>query len=612
MKFSILSLLSLSAFHLPIFSAAQGLSDGPLTQPVVLSSVTPNLEIDLSLAEGQHSTVAATTFNTRLLGGSLPGPTLRIRRGEWLYVNFENDLVEQPGTNTRQGEFAWPDSTNLHFHGPHISGERPGDDTTLVIDPGESFRFEVFVPEDHMGGIHWMHPHRHGSGALQIGGGAAMVVVIEDREGELPVEVENAEEIILMVQLFDNDTFESRIVPQSRDGLFNLVTANGVDDDFRLVNGQYKPTLEIIAGDWQRWRVVFGSWDRNPLDLEMDTNGVCEMILLSKDGIYINDYPRPIDKYPIPTGGRTDIMVRCRATGQFTVTDYGGDLFTLNVVGPSNGAGIDVSTPATEGFVFQRPSYLTDLRSSTPTPGCSCDTYLNRNQMNGLSYNPTRFLHTVALGSIVERTIEGVDNHPYHQHVYPFQLQQFFGISSEDNDYYKLGDYHDSLMVRSSDTVRVRYLANNFVGRMTVHCHRVDHSDRGMLSAEDIVDGGVCRCSPRSNAVGFTRGPTSAPTPPPTPPPTSPRTSPPTSPPTSAPTSAPTSSPTSSPTPSPTQGAAPTSAPTKTPTRDAVPTSAPTQGISYCENCKTIWAKTLRVKDVANCARKCVKKTEFI
>jgi len=520
MKSSILSLLYLSAFHLPIFSADEvGLSDGALTQPAVLSSASGGLTIDLSMVEGAHDTVAATVFNTRLLGGSLPGPTVRVRSGEWLYVNFENDLVEQPGANVAGGnsDFNFPDSTNIHFHGPHVSGERPGDDTTLSIDPGESYQYEVFFPETHIGGTHWMHPHRHGSGTLQIGGGAAMVLIVEDNAGDVPVEVENAEEIILMVQLFDTDTFDTEVVPESRDGLFDLTRADGVLPIFRLVNGQYRPVLDIIAGEWQRWRVVFGSWEKYPLDLVVESGGKCEMNLLAKDGIYITDYPRPINMYRIPTGGRADIMVRCSVAGEYTVIDYEGDLFTLNVVEPPNGAEIDVSIPATEGFVFERPPYLIDLQSRTPATGCSCETKMDKRQMNGMSYDSDVFIHTVALGSVVERKLIGLQDHPYHQHVYPFQLHQFFGtnIKPDDSAYFKLGDYHDSLFIGTSNEVTVRYLPTEYAGRMTVHCHRVDHSDKGMLSAEDIVDGGVCSCSVVSAieededyGSGFTRAPT--------------------------------------------------------------------------------------------------------
>lgn len=315
-----------------------------------------------------------------------------------------------------------------------------------------------------------------------------------------------------------------RYAARSRDQLFELEPNVQIGNEFLLVNGQYRPVLEIVAGEWQRWRVVFAGYDRNPLDLRMVSGGVCEMNLLAKDGIYINDYPRPIDFYPIATAGRADIMVRCSESGTFVVESYLGELFTINIVNPSGGAAaIDVSTPATSGFQFPQAGYLNDLQNTEPTPGCACDTFLANNQLNGLSYSPNVFLHTIAEGSIVERTLEGIANHPYHQHVYPFQLVEFNGISGSDADYHKVGDYHDTIMIRSSNTAVIRYEANNFLGRMAVHCHRLTHSDVGMLTHEDVVDpaqGGVCDCSPKFSGGGFTRNPVAPPTTPPIPPPT--------------------------------------------------------------------------------------------
>lgn len=153
MKLYLLSSLFLTASYLQNNAVFAQLSDGALQQPSVLSqSTSGDFTIDLSLAEGQHETVAATTFNTRLLGGTLPGPTIRVKKGEWLYVNFSNDLVAQPGSNTAPNEYNYPDSTNLHFHGGHVSGERPGDDTSLIIDAGTSYQYKVFFPQFHMGG----------------------------------------------------------------------------------------------------------------------------------------------------------------------------------------------------------------------------------------------------------------------------------------------------------------------------------------------------------------------------------------------------------------------------------------------------------------------------
>ena len=102
------------------------------------------------------------------------------------------------------------------------------------------------------------------------------------------------------------------------------------------------------------------------------------------------------------------------------------------------------------------------------------------------------------------------------EHVYPFQLIDFGQDLGDDatRDYFQIGDYHDSLFTPSNNETVIRYLPEEFLGRMAVHCHRLTHSDRGMLTAEDVVDpanGGTCSCSPRFNATRITRAPTRAP-----------------------------------------------------------------------------------------------------
>lgn len=128
------------------------LSDGPLVQPPTIESSNGELDITLSLEEADHESVVASTFHTRLFDGRLPGPTLAIRRGEWLRINFQNELTPQPDANHNHNEFSSPDTSNLHFHGAHVSGELPSDDVTYPIPPQQSFQYQSFFPEFHMPG----------------------------------------------------------------------------------------------------------------------------------------------------------------------------------------------------------------------------------------------------------------------------------------------------------------------------------------------------------------------------------------------------------------------------------------------------------------------------
>ena len=99
----------------------------------------------------------------------------------------------------------------------------------------------------------------------------------------------------------------------------------------------------------------------------------------------------------------------------------------------------------------QIPAYLQPLTNAAISNGCSCQTRLGGqcqdgapNCINGLGFDPHRFLHTVALGSVIERDLRGVNAHPYHQHVYPFQLvDNVDDLTGTSADYFRLGDWHD-------------------------------------------------------------------------------------------------------------------------------------------------------------------------
>ena len=52
-------------------------------------------------------------------------------------------------------------------------------------------------------------------------------------------------------------------------------------------------------------------------------------------------------------------------------------------------------------------------------------------------------------------------------------------------------------MIENLDVVTVRYLPTTHLGRIMLHCHRLDHEDNGMMAQEDVLDpneGGRCQC----------------------------------------------------------------------------------------------------------------------
>jgi FtsP/CotA-like multicopper oxidase with cupredoxin domain len=60
------------------------------------------------------------------------------------------------------------DPTNLHTHGPHISGDGNGDNPFRSVESGGCINYYWDIPSDHMGGTHWMHSHHKKSGLRQV------------------------------------------------------------------------------------------------------------------------------------------------------------------------------------------------------------------------------------------------------------------------------------------------------------------------------------------------------------------------------------------------------------------------------------------------------------
>jgi len=497
----------------------------------------------------------STKFMTRALGGSVPGPTLMVSPGTTMRVIFKNKLTYQPesfssrkvvevdGENVftteldlrRLNKFNDPDIANLHFHGLHVSGVLPSDDTTLEVLPQEEYEYVIDIPAHHEPGLHWVHPHHHGSSTLQLVGGAALALIVKDPEvadvdsstGLLPAEIREAPQRVMVFQDWDlsealqtarhaNDLLITESFTQIKGG-------ESIGQRFVTVNGKYQPITEIQAGKWERWRILYAGWQDLPLELGFTSEGnpaECEFHMLAKDGIYLSDYPRgPMmtsKNMPIPPGGRADFMVRCNKAGATTRFEALGRQNTLVVNCVEGDAETTALSPllgdefaANPAVVQQRsansltawtksssdlPEYLQSVATTAASDGCTCKTefsgYDDTSRVNGLIYRPgNNFMHTSYLGAVVERSLKGMHEHSYHQHVYPYQLIDFPNQeSTADNEYFKIGDWHDTYLDQSQNggVVTIRYKTTDIAGKIMVHCHNTLHADNGMIQKEYV------------------------------------------------------------------------------------------------------------------------------
>eukprot|EP00931_Biecheleriopsis_adriatica_P044969 TRINITY_DN25772_c2_g1_i1.p1 TRINITY_DN25772_c2_g1~~TRINITY_DN25772_c2_g1_i1.p1 ORF type:complete len:583 (+),score=93.09 TRINITY_DN25772_c2_g1_i1:191-1750(+) len=443
---------------------------------------------------------------TRVYNGMIPGPTISVLPGDRLSIDVHNELTDPMGSSGMNA-YHHPNSTNLHVHGLHVSPNAPSDDVFgMKQRPGESSRYIYALLPDHSPGTYWAHPHHHGSVVMQAGAGAASALLVRDPPGFLSPQLEALEDLTLMIQNLPLKLLQ-QAAEKSRDRLFNASDAQ----DVWLVNGAPEPVISMEPMVWHRLRLVMAgvsSW----LNLNF---GSCEVVLLAKDGIYIDDFPRSVQHVQLPPGGRADVVVRCpsgvgAAAAKHSVVSvaspvsgaakaFVGALFAIHATRPSTqGATAPSSAALLPWRPASRPSYLQDLRGSLTVPDCSCKTPLglggNSRWIDGhLFEGAHEYLHQWPVDAVAERSLSGVDKHSFHQHTWPFQLQE---APAGGDPYFKAGDWHDTYQNVMDSKARVRFSTVDYSGPEVVHCHALAHSDQGMIGVE-VVAGrgrGACTC----------------------------------------------------------------------------------------------------------------------
>ena len=157
-----------------------------------------------------------------------------------------------------------------------------------------------------------------------------------------------------------------------------------------------------------------------------------------------------------------------------------GTLFTVNVADAGHTA-CDLPT-----FAVKRPCYLADLRAAgDPAAAEKFTVDLGPPpQINGETMPANHAVqHEFEVGTIQEWELLGVDGHPFHMHVNPFQLLDDDG----DSEYFQAGDWHDVLLVRNTGDHSVRFQTDYFTGKVIIHCHILEHEDEGMMQVLNIT-----------------------------------------------------------------------------------------------------------------------------
>jgi suppressor of ftsI len=539
-----------------------GGSGGPGGSPAAQYTLT---------AQYATRTISGRRIRTRTYDGMPFGPTLTVIPGQPLTVNLVNKLPPNPPENppkpingalipdvdTSMQAMRMPanvrmrpsrrrlsvdnnphgfNTTNLHVHGiqtiPHLFQPLgTGDPAAMMIEvePGTNYFYSFPIPEDHPSGLHWYHPHKHGSTDVQVSGGMAGLIVVRGPIDEVP-EIKAAREFFVVVQSLNvnksptEDLYEREYVAYKtkKEGgysygtQFTMLTVNGegvnwIDnsgDDpvleqltvpqydvrpgevvrVRLLNGTNGIPLALALPGFTSWQIGFDGVNLVAPKLK-DISGAGTPLVNEKN-LFTAPYRLAME------GNRIELLIQAPASpGSYKLSSlptkgisdsmYGNiDLVEFVVSGEPVKMGIPASLPRPE----REYPLVTDADLVDSPKRFRFSQGKNDQLLMGFGFTVNDRLYemlecptTVKRGTCEEWIIENdtEEAHPFHIHMISFQVEEVAGIKKDS-------EIWDTFIIppkigETLGELRIRMRFKQFHGKEVFHCHILPHEDTGMM-----------------------------------------------------------------------------------------------------------------------------------
>jgi len=400
------------------------------------------LHVALTAAAHTHSIggeqIAGYAYN-----GQTPGPTLRMKIGDTLIVDLQNDLDVE---------------TTIHWHG--VAAPYDMDGVTWQMAPvaaGDSFTYQF---EIHEAGTFWYHPHFDTESQVDLG--LYGVLIVED-----PAEPSADEELIMVFDAWD----------EVSDHTDEAADHHGLDPArvAWTVNGGLLPIYEGTGGTTARVRV-----------LNVSNTGYLDLPPMRQIGEDQGLLPAAIDdeRAVLGPGDRVEFEWLIEDSWTLQASPYSvnggeawGDDFDLLEI---EVASTDSATPVSWPFSGDRPSI---------DPGHTDIVYVFTGESGGEGWMinaeifPDVTVEELPLGAeaIVEIRNLSPAEHPFHMHGHHFEV---LSLGGEIPAFKRITD---TVNLPIGQALRIRLVADN-PGDWMTHCHILPHAHQGMMTVLRVLE----------------------------------------------------------------------------------------------------------------------------
>ena len=443
----------------------------PLFIPPPMTGTTFNLTLDQN-AKQFFTGPATQTYGYN--HGLFWGPTLIMKKGDFVRVNLTNNLI---------------DTTTTHWHGFHIPAIMDGGPHE-TIPAGTVWSPSFYIKN--RAATYWYHPHLHPTTQQQLTMGAGgLIIVQDDEEAALP-----------LPRTYGVDDFPIVLTSRRFTGAganANQFALNGAFGDYMLVNGTMNPQVSLPA-QIVRLRILDAEIARNH-NLGFSDNRT--FYVIGTDGGLLNA-PVPVTRMVMAVAERYEILLDLRGMTPGSSID----LMTYNSNQAAGYSGGQVGTTGANGSLLNNIDFVDlhiNIVAATSNAITSLPTKLVNNtywtsadvtnsrtvsltgvgglplSFDNLVYSSSVINQTVNFNAVEQWTLANVSNlsHSFHIHDIQFYLTSVPGGIPA----YMQG-WKDTFYLPQQSSVSFITKFDDFASNSNpfmFHCHFLQHEDGGLM-----------------------------------------------------------------------------------------------------------------------------------